>query len=551
MKKKFFLASLLFGLAVFGVSRPGFAASPSPIPTDLLEKLEEDGWEQVQPGVMQRESDDGTVETLGYGADGLRFKLAEMKAHLVFLRKEHASQPSTELRRAIRAHRAEIQRTQAALKKPETTGKLESASDALVAGTTCTANYDATASVLPHALGASAEADAYFENGCGYVGEVYAHAYAKATTAANEIATTTQSTPAPNAPRVGENVTASAAASVNGVADCYSYAYASVTNYDLAITYSQSATSSTCPQQTPFRGTPFLLPGAVKAADFDNGGQGIAFHEVTPSNGSTYRRTGGVDLSIDSVIQLEASEWLEYTVDVGNEGTYSIVAQVGAVGAGGSFHVELDGVNATGPVAVPVTGGATRWGSAIKSGVKFAPGRHVLRFVVDAAFGGFYSLRIVPEQTPFGGTPRNLPGTIRAADFDEGGELIGYHDTTLGCSGSCAYRLADVDRWDRTIYRTKTGEWLKYTVDVTATGTYTLAIRVGAEFGGAIFHVEFDGVDVTGPLTMPTTGNWARLQTVSRPGVSLTAGRKVMRIVVDDDKGLSDAGTFDSITLQP
>jgi hypothetical protein len=551
MKKTFSFASILLCLAVLGDSRPGLAGSPGPIPADLLERLEQDGWKQIQPGVMQRESDDGTVETLGYGSDGLRFKLAEMKAQLVFLRKEYALRPSVELRQAIRAHRAEIQRTQTALKKPDTAGKLESASDALVAGTSCTANYDATVSVLPHALGASAKADAYFENGCGYVGEVYAHAYAKATTAANEIATTTQSDPAPNTPRIGENVAASASASVNGVTDCYSYAYSSVTNYDLGITYSQSGTSSTCPQQTTFRGTPFLLLGAIKAADFDNGGEGVAFHEVTPSSGSDYRRTGGVDLSSDTVIQLEIGEWLEYTVDIGNEGTYSIVAQVGAAGAGGSFHVELDGVNVTGPVSVPVTGGTHRWGSAIKSGVRFAPGRHVLRFAVDGAFGGFYSLRIVPEQTPFGGTPRTLPGTIRAADFDEGGELIGYHDTSLGCSGSCAYRLADVDRWDRVVYRTATGEWLKYTVDVTATGTYTLSLRVGASQGGAIFHVEFDGVDVTGPLTMPTTGGWSTYQTVTVPGVSLTAGRKVMRLVMDDGKNLIDAGSFDTITIQP
>jgi hypothetical protein len=211
----------------------------------------------------------------------------------------------------------------------------------------------------------------------------------------------------------------------------------------------------------------------------------------------------------------------------------------------------LDGVNVTGPLAVPATGNWSDWTSVAKEGVKFPAGRHVLRVVADGWFNGFYSLRVVPAQSPFGGTPRTLPGTFRLADFDEGGEQIAYHDTTAGCDGSCGYRLADVDRWDHIIHRTRTGEWMKYTVNVTTTGTYTLALRVAAEFGGAIFHVEFDGVNVTGPLTMPTTGNWAAFQTLTKTGVSLTAGRKVMRIVVDDDKGRYDAGSFETITLQP
>jgi Carbohydrate binding module (family 6) len=551
MKKNFYLIALLC-LVTLGVARPGLAVSSTTNPADLIERLEKEGWEQVQPGVMQRTAESGEIETLGFGTEGLRFKLAEMKAHLEFLRKEFARRPSGELRKAIRSYRAEIQRTEKALKKGGKAGSLESSTQALVAGTGCTANYDGIASVLPLTKGASAEAEAYFENGCGYTGEVYAHAFAEATSAANEKVTMTQSDPAPNGFRIGGNVAASAAVTVNGVRDCYSYAYASVTSYDLDLVYSQSATNSTCPQQTPFRGTPFAAPGTIKAVDFDNGGEGIAYHDASPGNTSwsSYRMTD-VDMYEDSAMFLEAGDWLEYTVDVASADTYTVVAQVNGLEPGGLFHIELDGVNVTGPLAVPVTPSGGYWSSVVKAGVSLPAGRHVLRIVADTWFYSFYSLRIVKAQAPFGGIPRTLPGTIRAADFDEGGEQIGYHDNTVGCYGSCEYRLADVDRWEHIVWHTGTGEWMKYTVDVTATGTYTLALRVGAEEGGAIFHVEFDGVDVTGPLTMPTTGSWSALQTITKTGVSLTAGRKVMRIVIDDAKGRYDAGTFDTITLQP
>ena len=46
--------------------------------------------------------------------------------------------------------------------------------------------------------------------------------------------------------------------------------------------------------------------------------------------------------------------------------------------------------------------------------------------------------------TPFSGTPVPLPGTIAAADFDNGGEGVAYHDTSAGNSGG-QYRNTDVD----------------------------------------------------------------------------------------------------------
>lgn len=144
-----------------------------------------------------------------------------------------------------------------------------------------------------------------------------------------------------------------------------------------------------------------------------------------------------------------------------------------------------------------------------------------------------------------------LPGTIKAVDFDEGGEMISYHDDTAGCQWSCGYRIADVDRYETVVNFTTAGEWMEYTVDVTTTGVYTMTFKVGSYEGGGTFHVEIDGVNVTGPLTFPDTGNWDVYQLVSKTGVSLTAGRHVMRLVIDSDAGSSDAGTFDTITVQP
>ena len=309
------------------------------------------------------------------------------------------------------------------------------------------------------------------------------------------------------------------------------------------------------PGQTPFLGAAFAVPGTIRSRDFDEGGEGVAYHDTTTGNdsGSSYR-TSGVDMYESTVTRLSSGEWLEYTIEVATAGVYALVAQVSAEGAGGLFHVEVDGVDVTGPVAVPATGSWAVWGSAVETGIALSAGRHVLRLAVDEGFDGFESLRLVDAsapQSPFGGAARTFPGTVGAADFDEGGELVSYHDVTADCWGSCSGRVSDVDRWEGAILHLSSGEWMEYTVDVLASGTYTVQVRVGADAGGTTFHVEFDGVDVTGPMTIPATGGWNAFQTVSRSGVSLSAGRKMMRIVVDQAAGSgSDAGSLDSVTVQ-
>jgi hypothetical protein len=79
----------------------------------------------------------------------------------------------------------------------------------------------------------------------------------------------------------------------------------------------------------------------------------------------------------------------------------------------------------------------------------------------------------------------------------------------------------------------KPGEWLQYTVTVAAGGVYVLDVRVACPGSGGTFHVEANGVDVTGPMTIPDTGDWQSWQTVTRAAVSLPAGQQKVRLVID------------------
>ena len=120
--------------------------------------------------------------------------------------------------------------------------------------------------------------------------------------------------------------------------------------------------------------------------------------------------------------------------------------------------------------------------------------------------------------TPFGGTAAAIPGTFQAENFDEGGQGNAYYDTTAGNSDG-AYRQTDVDIEPTTdsgagynLSKTRAGEWLKYTVNVGIAGTYRFEGRVANVGAGARFHVEVDGTNVTGPITVPDTGGAVRRQ---------------------------------------
>ena len=76
------------------------------------------------------------------------------------------------------------------------------------------------------------------------------------------------------------------------------------------------------------------------------------------------------------------------------------------------------------------------------------------------------------------------------------------------------------------------GEWLEYTINVANNGNYNLETRVAYAGTGGTFHIEFNGVDKTGPIIVPDTGSYQTWTTLKKT-VSLSAGQQVMKIVMD------------------
>jgi phosphatidylserine/phosphatidylglycerophosphate/cardiolipin synthase-like enzyme len=329
---------------------------------------------------------------------------------------------------------------------------------------------------------------------------------------------------------------------------------------------------------TPYGGTPAPVPGTIEAENFDDGGSGVAYVDTSATNqGGKYRTTTAVDIETTTDVGggydvgwIAPGEWMNYTVNVTTAGTYDIEFRVASSGTGGTFHLEINGTNVTGPLSVPNTGGWQTWTTVKKTGVPLNAGSQVWTFVADAvgssgAFGNLNYMRVAAPSggggsgpAPFGGTPIALPSMkLEFENFDDGGQNVAYFDLSSGNSGG-KYRSTDVDiestpAGGYDVGWVAAGEWLRYTVDVSAAGTYNLDIRVGSAGAGGTFHIEVNGVDKTGPISVPDTGGWQTWQTIRVSGVTLDAGTQVWRVVMDTNGPTTGAvGNFNWLqaTLQ-
>jgi len=141
-----------------------------------------------------------------------------------------------------------------------------------------------------------------------------------------------------------------------------------------------------------------------------------------------------------------------------------------------------------------------------------------------------------PDPGPYFGTPMAIPGVIELKNFDYGGEGVAYHDSDAGNIMHFYRPYEDVDmegcvEGGSDIGWTANGEWLEYTVDVATAGNYVVTTRVAG--GPSTFHIEFDGVDKTGPISTTETGGWQVWMDFPSSPMSLSAGTQIMRLVID------------------
>src|ERR1700727_739378 len=173
----------------------------------------------------------------------------------------------------------------------------------------------------------------------------------------------------------------------------------------------------------PYGGTAAAVPGTVYAANYDTGGQGVAYNTTAANGSANSYRSDGVDLESTADTQDTSAaggaydmgwttpgQWFKYTVNVATAGTYSVAFRVASpYGITDALHIaNSSGTNLTGAVAVPNTGGYETW-TTVTASVTLPAGAQTL--TVDQDSNGFNFHYLAFTQGGGGTGPTQYCGT--------------------------------------------------------------------------------------------------------------------------------------------
>ncbi|MDB5255952.1 MAG: chitinase [Chitinophagaceae bacterium] len=163
-------------------------------------------------------------------------------------------------------------------------------------------------------------------------------------------------------------------------------------------------------------GGPYAIPGKIEAENFDIG-KDLGYHDLEATNqGGAYRATNvDIEATTDGgagydVGWVQAGEWLSYTVNVAATAIYNLQVRVATINTGRTFHIEMNGTNVSGTIAVPNTGAWTAFQTVTVPNVSLTQGVQAMKLVFDS---GDFNVNYI-----------NFTATVTAiADADASGSL--------------------------------------------------------------------------------------------------------------------------------
>ena len=172
------------------------------------------------------------------------------------------------------------------------------------------------------------------------------------------------------------------------------------TNKDCIVTLVGLSTPAEPVPRQPYEGKAFEIPGKIEAENFDIMGSGkgnITYkdndsedHGAESNGGKSYREDGAdIYKSGDNyaVGYTQTGEWLEYTMNVKEDGDYYLTARVASGNETSAFELLLDDKELVKSTTVPKTGEDWETYKDLSLGkVKLTKGEHILRLSITSDY---------------------------------------------------------------------------------------------------------------------------------------------------------------------
>jgi glucose/arabinose dehydrogenase len=151
------------------------------------------------------------------------------------------------------------------------------------------------------------------------------------------------------------------------------------------ITYTAFYTETVL-QNAPYQGLIAQIPGIIEAENYDVGPG--AFLDKNGGGDTAYRPGDGVGTEVCNeggfnLAYVAKDEWLKYTAKVNTTGNYTINLRIATPYNTRKLHLEVDGVNVTGVVNIPNTGGFQNWQTVAIPNIPLTQGNHVITLYFD------------------------------------------------------------------------------------------------------------------------------------------------------------------------
>ena len=175
-----------------------------------------------------------------------------------------------------------------------------------------------------------------------------------------------------------------------------------------------------------------MVPGKIEAEEFDLGGDGYAYYDLDSENRNGGDREEGVDMSNTAIGYTQKGEWLEYTIEVEQDGKYTMSASVASGADGSSFKLYIDNEAVTDVIEVPNTGDWETFVTVDSEIDLLTVGKHILKLEItgDWLDMDYMQFSLISEETGV---------KVPLADFFVGGDdctvysLLGQQIKTIKC----------------------------------------------------------------------------------------------------------------------
>ncbi len=173
-----------------------------------------------------------------------------------------------------------------------------------------------------------------------------------------------------------------------------------VGKYDFSVTmtdsngkvYTAKKTFEVKAPQAPYKGVAQELPGTVEMEFYDEGGEGMAFHDSDDlDEGKKFRTEDGIDIEEYETGKYALGwtakgEWVEYTLDVKYTDTYTWTAYAASGSDGSAFKLYIDDKAISETVKVKNSGDWKTFKEYEGKTSELEAGKHILKIGIEADF---------------------------------------------------------------------------------------------------------------------------------------------------------------------